>query len=257
MAKRTSKTGDISIDCATCNGRRNGLCERCGPELHSVIAEYKSGDRTIAAGQDLFSPGDPCEAVYDLVEGSVFLYNLSEDGRRQILHFALPEAIVGFHPTAGAVATYGAQALTASVVCAVPRTALGPLFRDHPEIGLRLASLIARDRSLSYDHMASIGRHSARVRVAHLILELFLRFRAQWPGHDINEMYLPLTQEHIGDATGLTGVHVNRVLAALRNERILEFHYRRLKILDPDRLVDIAQVDPQLAQSWTREPRIG
>ena len=71
-----------------------------------------------------------------------------------------------------------------------------------------------------------------------------------WPGHRIEEMHLPLTQEDIGDATGLTGVHVNRVLRDLRQEGIAEFHYRRLRILNPDRLVDVAGIDPHVAMSW-------
>ena len=60
------------------------------------------------------------------------------------------------------------------------------------------------------------------------LLELFVRYRAHWPGHRAEEMQLPLTQEHIADATGLTGVHVNRVLGELRGEGIVQFHYRKL-----------------------------
>ena len=82
------------------------------------------------------------------------------------------------------------------------------------------------------------------------MLELFVRSRAQWPGDGIEEMPLPLTQEQIGDATGLTGVHVNRVLSRLLADGILEFHYHRLTILDPDRLLEIADVSPQSAMSW-------
>ena len=115
---------------------------------------------------------------------------------------------------------------------------------------MRFAGLIARDRNLSFDHLTSIGRRSARERVARLLLELFIRYRAQWPGHRPEEMQLPLTQEHIGDATGLTGVHVNRVLGDLRDEGIVQFHYRKLMILDPDRLIDVAAIDPHLALSW-------
>jgi CRP-like cAMP-binding protein len=117
---------------------------------------------------------------------------------------------------------------------------------------MRLAWLSSRDSILAYDKMTSIGRHSARERVAHLILELFIRYRMQWPGHQIEEMYLPVTQEHIGDATGLTGVHVNRVLSDLRKQGIVEFHYKRLRILDPDKLADIASVDPEVMVSWTQ-----
>lgn len=229
-----------------------GLCADCRPGLPCVVANYKSSDREFEAGQDLFSLGKPCDSIYNLTEGWVILYNLLEDGRRQILHFALPGAVLGFHPGDGAVMTYGAQALTDIVVSSIPHKALLPIVKQQPEFGLRLAWLIARDCTLAFDRLTSIGRHSARKRVAHLLLKLFIRYRAQWPGSQIEEMHLPLTQEDIGDATGLTSVHVNRVLRDLRKDGIVEFHYRRLRILNPDKLVDVARIDPQLVLSWIR-----
>lgn len=146
--------------------------------------------------------------------------------------------------------SYGTQALTDAVVCVIPQKALAPLSRRHPEVALRLASMISQDRNLSFSHLASVGQQSARERVAHLILELFVRFRSRWPGHRVEKMRLPLTQEHIGDATGLTGVHVNRVLHNLRQDGVLTFSYRRLSIIDPDRLVDEAAIDPEILRAW-------
>jgi CRP-like cAMP-binding protein len=226
--------------------------DECSPsrviDLLDEFDRRKSGHRQFSAGCDLFRPGEKRNAIYRLVDGWVALYMLLEDGSRQILHFALPGAVLAFAP--GRVTTYSAQALTDVVVCVVPYERLYALLREQPEAGMQLAWVLSRDRSLAYDRLASVGRHSARERVAHLILELFIRYRMRWPGHRIEEMHLPLTQEHIGDATGLTGVHVNRVLRDLRSEGILEFHYRRLRILDPDRLVDVAGIDPHMAWSW-------
>lgn len=257
MAKPEDSSAKIPVDCDSCQARIDGLCEGCAPEVLRLIASHKAGDRVVKAGEDLFRLGEPCDSLYNLIEGWVFAYDLLEDGRRQIFHFALQGAVLGFHPAHGAVATYGAHALTDAVVCVIPHKALTSLARQLPEIGLRLAWLTSRDRSLAFSHLTNIGRRSSRERVAHLLLELFIRNRAHWPGHRIEEMHLPLTQEHIGDATGLTAVHVNRVLRDLREQGIVEFHYRRLRILDPDRLVDIAGIDPQLAMSWTRwkQPR--
>lgn len=209
---------------------------------------YKPTSRQFNAGVDLFRPGEQCGAIHYLVEGCVFLYDLLEDGRRQILHFALPGAILGLYPSG--IATYGAQALMDTIVSLTPHDSLEPLFEKHPKIGLQLAHAAWRERNFAYDHLSSIGQRSARERVARLLLELFIRYRMRWPGSYIEEMHLPLTQEHIGDATGLTNVHVNRVLRDLRKEGILEFHYRRLRIMDPDKLVDIAGIDRQVALSW-------
>lgn len=209
---------------------------------------YKPTSRKIASGNDLFRPGEPCHSIHYLVEGCVFLYDLLEDGRRQILHFALPGAILGLYPSG--IAIYGAQALTDTVESLVPHDRLDLLFEQHPQIGSQLALEACRERDFAYDHLSSIGRRSARERVARLLLELFVRYRMRWPGSCIEEMHLPLTQEHIGDATGLTNVHVNRVLRDLRKEGVLEFHYRRLRIMDPDKLADIAGIDRQIALSW-------
>lgn len=221
-------------------------------EQHRLIREYRCGDRKIGAGCDLFGIGSPMNSVFNLLDGWVALYVLLEDGRRQIVQFALPGAILGLS-VEGSQTTFGAQALTDSMASVIPLSTLSAAVRDDPEIGMRLARSLARDCNLAYDRLASVGRRSARERVAHLLLELFIRYRAQWPGNRIEEMDLPLTQGQIGDATGLTLVHVNRVLRVLRRERILEFHYRRLRILDPDKLIEVTGIDPQIATAWLKQ----
>lgn len=245
------KAPSVSVQCQACPARRDGLCTELDRSDLALMQKFKCGDRTIKAGQDIFTAGQPCEAIYNLTDGWAFRYMLLEDGRRQILDFALPGAVLGFHPAKGARATYGVQALTDTTVCVIRHPDLVALSRAAPQTGLRLAWLIARDRSLAYDHLTSIGRQSAHQRVAHLVLELFIRCRAQWPGQRIEEMHLPLTQEHIGDATGLTSVHVNRVLRDLRQQGVVEFHYRRLSILNPDKLIEAAEIDPHLMMNWT------
>ena len=219
-------------------------------EQHRLIARYHSGDREIEAGRDLFSIGWAGKSIFNLLHGWVAVYTLLEDGRRQIVQFALPGAILGVLPSRRGSSTVGAQALTDVTVSVIPASVLATHARTEPEICLRLVRSLARDCNLAFDHLTSIGRRSARERVAHLLLELFTRYRAQWPGNRIEEMTLPLTQEQIGDATGLTFVHVNRVLSAMRKEGIVQFHYRRLRILDPDRLIEVAGVDPETALGW-------
>ena len=249
MANSTRESRRLPIDCPSCRAQINGLCKDCAPEVLQIIAGYKSGDREIKAGDDLFRAGEPCDAIYYLVDGWGFLYDLFEDGRRQILHFALPGASLGLYP--GRVANYSAQALTDVLVSVIPHENLGPLFDQHPGVALRLAWIVWRERNLAYDHLSTVGQRPARERIARSLLELFVRYRMQWPGHRIEEMNIPLTQEQIGDATGLTGVHVNRILRGLRREGIVEFHYRRLRILNPDKLVDVAGINPGAISSWT------
>lgn len=248
MAKSPRASRRLSIDCEACRASVEGLCKTCEPEVRRVIAGYKSSDRLVKAGNDLFRPGEECSALYLLVDGWMFLYDLIDAGRRQILHFALPGALLGLFP--GRVAIYGGETLTDATVWQVPHDRLAPLIEEHPAIGLRLMWIVWRERNLAYDHLSN-SRRSARERVARSLIELFVRSRMRWPAHSPVEMHLPLTQEHIGDATGLSTVHVNRILHGFRKDEILEFHHWGLRILDPDKLVDAARVDPQTILSWT------
>ena len=226
-------------------------------ETARLIGSYKSGDRRYQAGQDLFSAGTAPDAFYNLNEGWVFLYNILENGRRQILHFAMPGAVLGSPLGPSAIATFGAQALTDVMVSVITHNALNALAKKHPDIGLQLARLISQDLGLAFDHLTGVGRQSARGRIARLLLELFMRAWAVWPGNGIEAMHIPLTQEHLGDATGLAAVHVNRILRGLQRDGVLEFHYRRLRILDPDKLIDVAGIDPEIAKSWFHSRPIG
>ncbi len=249
MENPTKGSGRLPVDCESCRASNDGLCKTCTQETLRILATYKSGDREVKAGGDLFRSSEPSSAIYILVKGWLFLYALFEDGRRQILQFLLPGAVLGLHSAHAVTTTYSAQALTNAVVCIVPNDSLYPLSRDHPEVAMRLAWLVSRDCNLAYDRLSSIGRHSAHQRVAHLLLELSVRYGMQWPHDRTKEIPLPLTQEHIGDATGLTGVHVNRALLELRRKGIVEFRYRRLRILNPDKFVDAAGVDRHFATS--------
>jgi CRP/FNR family transcriptional regulator len=219
MSKSVRFSDNISKDRAATSARKNDLSPLT--EELDRISRYKSGDRIVKAGCDLFSQGQRGDAIYRLVSGWAALYNLTADGRRQILQFSLPGAVLAFLPAPGAMMNYSAQALTDVVVCVIPHVNLARLSDENPEFGMQLASLISQDRGLAYDNLSSMGQHSARERVAHLLLELFIRYRMRWPGQRSEEMHLPLTQEQIGDATGLTGVHVNRVLQELREEGIV------------------------------------
>ncbi len=171
-------------------------------EQHRLIPRYRSGDRTVEAGCDLLSIGSAGKTIFNLLDGWVALYTLLEDGRRQIVQFALPGAVIGLLPSKRVQSTFGALALTKVLVSAIPASTLTSLSRDEPKITMRLARSLARDCSLAFEHLTSVGRRSARERVANLLLELFTRYRAQWPGSRIEEMVLPSRKHRLETRRG-------------------------------------------------------
>ncbi len=198
--------------------------------------------RSLAAGQDVFSQGEECGEVFTIVEGWVFLYELLEDGRRQILQFGLPGDFIGLRP-GGRPSGFGAQAIGPVRLCVMPRHQLLELARRRPQLACDLLGIFARGEAQTYERLTALGRKTALERVATLLLELFCRIRRRAPDMAGEILRLPLTQIHIADALGLTPVHVSRTLGVLRQAGILAFGGGTFRILAPDRLVAIAGID--------------
>ncbi len=245
MAQRLKTSLNIPANCRSCTVRDDALCAPLSDGELATVERFKAGNRTVAAGADLYRQDEPSGELYTLLDGWVFLYQMLEDGRRQILDFALLGAFLGFQPNLHGPLAHSAQCLTDIAVCVFPRNNLFDLFRAYPELALRMAWITARDGALAREHLTNVGRRSARERVAHLLLELFHRVRRRArPSSADNRVALPLTQEHIGDALGLTTVHVNRTLRMLRESNLLEVRGGMLRILDPDALAKLAGFDP-------------
>lgn len=204
-----------------------------GAALHASLA---NGRRFVPAGSELYCEGDEGGDLYIVIEGWMMQSQILSDGRRQILDFALPGTILGFVAPSEPALTHTAESLTGATVAVVPRDRLRDLCRSDPEFSIHLMSVAAEQLNLAYESITDIGRRTAREAVAHLLLRLYARIRAQCPRGTETSVMIPLTQEHIGDALGLTAVHVCRTLRKLRDDGILSLSNGMLAVLDLDRL---------------------
>lgn len=236
----------IPEDCRTCQVRERTMCAPMSDGDLVHLEAYKTGERIFAAGTDFLEQGETNQEFFTLLDGWPYLYELLEDGRRQILDFALSDDVLGFQPEPAAPLMYSARALIDISVCAFPRDSLLDFVRAHPDIGLRIACIAARDHHLAYNHLSNVGRRPAKERVANLLLELFYRIRLRSPKISGDGVPLLLTQEHIGNALGLTSVHVNRTLRSLREDGIVALNRGTLHIIDPDRLAEIAGFEAEV-----------
>ena len=105
------------------------------------------------------------------------------------------------------------------------------------------------------DRLASVGRTSAKARVGALICDVMRRLRAN--GELVGDgVPLPLTQEEIGDVTGLTAVHVNRMMRQLAEDGLIARSNGRVRVLDEARLANVANHIDRYASidtSWLSE----
>jgi CRP-like cAMP-binding protein len=197
--------------------------------------------RALKAGETLYFQGDEAKYIYLLLDGWAFRHHNLEDGRRQILDFALSGAVFGF-PATG-VLTHSVEALTPCTFSVFTRDNLFDLLQRVPVLGLRFMEMMAGAEARAFDRLTSVGRRSARERVANLLMELLLRAHGVGSADGPARMTVPLMQPHIADALGLASETVCRVLAAMRKDGVLVLRSQKLEVLDVLRLADEAGID--------------
>lgn len=206
--------------------------------------------RTVKAGEALYFQGDECRNIYVLLDGWAFRHQSLENGRRQILDFALPGALFGL--SSSATMAHGVETLTSCVFSAFARENLFDLLQRVPILSLHFVELMAVAEARAFEHLTSVGRRSARQRVANLLHELLTRSRQIGHAEATAGMSLPLMQPHIADALGLASETVCRTLAAMRKDGVLILRGKRLEVLDIDRLTEEAGVEHDTPPTGTR-----
>jgi CRP/FNR family transcriptional regulator len=209
----------------------------------TTITDLETGARVIPVGSDLYRQGDVCSTYYIVLNGWVALSLLLDDGSCQILDFALPGAVLGFQSGPGAPMYHSAHCLSVVRVYAFPRSKLDAIIENDPRLAVLLCRQITADEARAHDHLTNPGLRGARERIARLLLEIYVRVWRQLPAKPGEIIELPLSQGHIGQALGLTYVHVCRTLQILREQKIARFANHRLEVIDPPALVAAAGID--------------
>jgi CRP-like cAMP-binding protein len=209
-----------------------------GKEEHAILCDLPFKVRDVDAGAHLVREGDKPERCAVLVEGYAYRQKTTGDGARQILSIHIPGEAVDFQNMFLAEADHNVQMLTRGVVAEIPRQALIDLTMSNRVIGEAILVTTLVEASIFREWTLNIGRRNARERIAHLLCEFAVRLELQDLGPNV-EFELPITQEQLADATGLTPVHVNRVLKSLQAEGVLERNRRTVRFPEWQRMRDI------------------
>jgi CRP-like cAMP-binding protein len=177
-----------------------------------------------------------------MLDGMTARYKVSADGKRQIMSFHIQGDIPDLQSLFIDVMDHSLAALVDSTVLTIPHDKMLELVSSHPRIAHLLWRETLIDAALFREWIVMRDR-PAYVRIAHLLCEQFLRMKAVGLTTD-NSCPLPLTQAQIGDALGLSNVHVNRTLQELRAENLLEWEDGVLTVKDWKGLKRAGEFDP-------------
>ena len=181
-------------------------------------------------------PGALRDEVMFVRSGILSKFKSDASGRRQIV--ALRFAGEGILPRAGA-ADYGIQAIVRSEVMVGRASDFDPIVDAHPELQRFFWRLLQRNEAIGYEWLVNCGRRDSTARVAHLLCETAARMHS---GDD--HMLNPFTQQQIAEITGQTSVNVNRVMADLERQGLIERAGRDIRFTDWPEMRRVASFQP-------------
>jgi CRP-like cAMP-binding protein len=164
---------------------------------------------------------DRPESTCVLLSGYAYRHKIVATGHRQIVSIHMKGEMVDLQNSLLGYADHSVQMLTAGKVALIPRDAIRGLALARPTVGEAMWIDTLVDGSIFREWIANVGRRNARTRIAHLLCEFALRLEVAGLGEQTN-YELPMTQEQLADATGLTPVHVNRTLKGLEDDRLID-----------------------------------
>jgi CRP-like cAMP-binding protein len=211
-------------------------------EEEQVLRDAVTEEYEIGPGRRILKAGSDLQASLLLISGFVARYRDLASGERQIQELHVAGDFVDLHGFLLKKLDHNIGSVSHCRFAIVPHDTLKRITEEYPHLSRMLWFSTLLDASIQRETIVSVGRRSACARIAHLMCELRTRLGVIGQADD-QGFALPVIQADLADATGLTSVHVNRMLKLLRDDGIMTFRQNWVTIHDWDRLVEAAEFD--------------
>ncbi len=194
------------------------------------------------ARQDIVRHGDRVDRSLLLIEGYICRYMDGLDGSRQLVAVHVPGDFVDLHGYPMRMLDHDVATLTACSVAAFPHESVERMVIDHPNLGRLLWFSTLLDAAMHREWIFRLGRLGASGRIAHFFAEIGIRLQMVGLGDGLR-FALPMQQADLASACGMTNVHANRILRALRVAGIVTFSGGEVVVHDLHKLHQLAEFD--------------
>jgi CRP-like cAMP-binding protein len=233
------------LPCASCSLRKLNFCgallrdwqERLPPGGRSMRQVF----RTTAKRRNIYHVGTKSDDASIICSGWAFRFVQLPDGRRQILSILIPGDLISPIGIFSDKLAFSVQALTEVRHCAFSRQELQKRNSEGSNVFKSLVESCLAEAERSDSTIVDLGRRSAAERVSRLLLRLMDRLSERGL-IDGQSFEFPLRQQHLADATGLTAVHVSRVIGRFRETGLIELANGWLRVLNLSELRRIADM---------------
>ena len=223
---------------ATLAARLRALAPLTKEQLR-LLAQLETERRELQAGEELFAAGPPADELFILTRGWLILESFTAAGTRSIVRVHLPGDIVDAASLSYGSFPFRAVARSEAVVCPFQKKSLVGIFERSPRLSALLLCLYSIEIAEQEDRAAVFRRNNATAKLALFIQQTFGRLKLMNTLlHD--RFHCPLNQTDIGDATGMSSVHVSRTFSKLEKEGLLERHGQFTRIVDAAALSELS-----------------
>jgi CRP-like cAMP-binding protein len=212
-------------------------------EESSAVNECINDVHEFADREDVIVQGERTGGVKLLLEGFACRYKVLEDGRRQIVAYFVPGDLCDLRVFILKRMDHSIGAIVASRVATISPENILRLTDRYPTLTRALWWSTLVEEAVLREWIVNVGQRNALERMAHLFCELLYRFRAVGLNQG-NSCTLPLTQVELAETLGLSSVHVNRTLQALRRQKLITLEGGKLTIQDLDALKEVSFFNP-------------
>lgn len=214
----------------------------------TALLQLQADVLEVEARRDFVRLDQTVDQVSVVVQGVVARFGQTADGERQITALYIAGDAPDLHSVVVPSDTVPLQALSNATILRVAHDELRTVAARYPAVAEALWRHSSVDAAITAKWVLNMGRRDAKTRISHLLCEMAVRYGAT-AGDGAITFSFPLTQAQLGDATGLTSVHVNRTLKTLAEEDILILAKREARIPDWGRLVKRGEFDATYLQA--------
>ncbi|MBU2884703.1 fumarate/nitrate reduction transcriptional regulator Fnr [Gilvimarinus agarilyticus] len=230
----TSAHSAAYTHCSDC--RLNSICLPLSLEFSDIdkLDSIVERGKPLQKGDAIYRQGDSFKALFAIRSGAIKTFSTNTDGEQHITGLYLPGEVVGLDGPADNQHVNSAIALQTTSVCAIPYQRLEALSRQVPGLQRNLLQLLSREINADQKQRNLLGRTSAEVRVASLLLSISARLAR----HNLSAVAftLPMSRSDMANFLGLTLETVSRVFGRLQKLKILSTNRKDLVINDLEQL---------------------
>ena len=224
--------------CHSCESKFDSIFSALKPAELEQLAQNKCGN-IYKKDQVVFYEGHIATGLYCINKGRVKIYKANHEGKQQIIRLAKEGDVIGYASMiTGEAYSCSAEALEDAMVCFIPKNVFLGIVHSSSDLFMKLIQLLSRDMKETENRFITMAQNTVRERLAEALLML-----KEFCGHDdLQGLNIALSRQDIANIVGTSTETTIRLLADFKDEKLIDFIGKKIKILDQRALIKAANL---------------